>query len=113
MRFMGRGLSWLLKYILIKPSPYLVGGGGCGVEYRLGDRMVCGFPSCRQFADDDVEHGCKEKTEERHTQHPEEYGCAECPARFRSCALSEHQRDNAENERKTRHQNRTQAKARS
>src|SRR6267142_1198356 len=74
-------------------------------------RLARWFESRRQFANDDVEHGREDKTKECDSEHSEEYGRAKGLAHLRAGAPRENQRNDAEDECKTRHQDRAQAKA--
>src|SRR5438445_779892 len=70
-----------------------------GADHSLCDGFTLERFPRRQFADDDIEHGREDQAEERHSQHPEEYRCAERTAHLRSRAARQDQRNDAEDER--------------
>src|ERR1044071_357520 len=85
---------------------------GRGGEQGLSSRLARWIESLSQFADDDIEHGRQEKPEERHAKHSEKNSRAQRLAHLRASSARKHQRNDAEDERETRHQNRAQAKTR-
>ena len=78
---------------------------------RLGSRSL--GRTLLEFANEGVERGCEEETEDGHSEHPAEHGGAEGLPHLRTSPGRDGEREDAENERERCHQDRAKADSRS